>query len=340
MENQLLKLKEEIEKKIRNIKNINQLNELKSKYLGKKSPLQELMKKMPLMSVEERKNAGKKLNEFKKYATTLIFQKTQALNDEAVQVKLSKESIDVTLPGKSIFYGRRHLLDQVQEELEDIFIGLGFEVAEGPEIEIDLYNFEMLNTPKGHPARDMQDSYYIDQTNLLRTHTSPVQIRTLLKAGGKSVKIVCPGKVYRRDTDDATHSHQFMQLEGLVVGKNITMGDLKGTLKLLMQKLFGSKLEIRFRPSFFPFTEPSAEVDVMCFKCLGDGCSLCKQSGWIEILGAGMVHPNVLKMSGYNPETYQGFAFGMGIERVAMLRHGIDDIRLLYANDPRFLEQF
>jgi phenylalanyl-tRNA synthetase alpha chain len=302
--------------------------------------LQDLMKMMPRLSVEERKNVGRSLNEFKNYAEELIARKAKELHDLKVRLRLEKDKIDVTLPGKRFAVGRKHLLDQAWQELEDIFIGLGYQIAEGPEIELDLYNFEMLNTPKGHPARDMQDSFYIDGNNLLRTQTSPVQIRTLLAAKGDPVKIVCPGKVYRRDNDDATHSHQFMQLEGLVVDTDITMADLKGTLRFLMKKLFGDRLEIRFRPSFFPFTEPSVEVEVTCFKCYGNGCGLCKDSGWIEVLGAGMVHPNVLSGAGYDPKKYQGFAFGMGIERVVMLRHGIDDIRLFYGNDPRFLEQF
>jgi phenylalanyl-tRNA synthetase alpha chain len=340
MEKQLIVLKEELKKAIDNVENINQLNETKAKYLGKKSPLQDLMKMMPRLSVEERKNVGRSLNEFKNYAEELIARKAKELHDLKVRLRLEKDKIDVTLPGKRFAVGRKHLLDQAWQELEDIFIGLGYQIAEGPEIELDLYNFEMLNTPKGHPARDMQDSFYIDGNNLLRTQTSPVQIRTLLAAKGDPVKIVCPGKVYRRDNDDATHSHQFMQLEGLVVDTDITMADLKGTLRFLMKKLFGDRLEIRFRPSFFPFTEPSVEVEVTCFKCYGNGCGLCKDSGWIEVLGAGMVHPNVLSGAGYDPKKYQGFAFGMGIERVVMLRHGIDDIRLFYGNDPRFLEQF
>lgn len=340
MEKQLIVLKEELKKAIDNVENINQLNETKAKYLGKKSPLQDLMKMMPRLSVEERKNVGRSLNEFKNYAEEFIARKAKELHDLKVRLRLEKDKIDVTLPGKRFAVGRKHLLDQAWQELEDIFIGLGYQIAEGPEIELDLYNFEMLNTPKGHPARDMQDSFYIDGNNLLRTQTSPVQIRTLLAAKGDPVKIVCPGKVYRRDNDDATHSHQFMQLEGLVVDTDITMADLKGTLRFLMKKLFGDRLEIRFRPSFFPFTEPSVEVEVTCFKCYGNGCGLCKDSGWIEVLGAGMVHPNVLSGAGYDPKKYQGFAFGMGIERVVMLRHGIDDIRLFYGNDPRFLEQF
>ena len=232
------------------------------------------------------------------------------------------------------------MLSQTIEQLEEIFISMGYKVVEGPEVEEDHFNFEMMNLPKDHPARDMQDSFYINPTRLLRTHTSPVQARTMLVAKGDPIKVVCPGKVYRRDYDDATHSHQFMQLEGLVVDKNITMSDLKGTLTYLMQQMLGEEVEIRFRPSYFPFTEPSVEVDVTCFKCGGKGCPLCKGSGWIELLGAGMVHPNVLRMAGYDPEVYQGFAFGLGIERITMFEHEIDDIRNFYTNDPRFLKQF
>lgn len=340
MINKLLELKNQVAEKIKATKTINELNDAKALYLGKKSPLQEILMMMKNLSVEEKKNLGMKINEFKSYVEERVSLKYQEIMNAEVQKKLESEEIDVTLPGKMISIGHLHPLRQIIEEIEDIFIGMGYEIAEGPEIELDLYNFEMLNLPKGHPAREMQDSFYIDNNNLLRTHTSPVQVRTLLKAQGKPVKIICPGKVYRRDNDDATHSHQFMQAEGLVVGENITMADLKGTLSLLAQKMFGKDLEVRFRPSFFPFTEPSVEVDVSCFKCGGDGCSLCKGNGWIEVLGAGMVHPNVLKMAGYDPNKYQGFAFGVGIERIAMLRYGIDDIRHFYANDPRFLRQF
>lgn len=340
MINKLLELKNQVAEKIKATKTINELNDAKALYLGKKSPLQEILVMMKNLSVEEKKNLGMKINEFKSFVEEKVSLKYQEIMNAEVQKKLESEEIDVTLPGKMISIGHLHPLRQIIEEIEDIFIGMGYEIAEGPEIELDLYNFEMLNLPKGHPAREMQDSFYIDNNNLLRTHTSPVQVRTLLKAQGKPVKIICPGKVYRRDNDDATHSHQFMQAEGLVVGENITMADLKGTLSLLAQKMFGKDLEVRFRPSFFPFTEPSVEVDVSCFKCGGDGCSLCKGNGWIEVLGAGMVHPNVLKMAGYDPNKYQGFAFGVGIERIAMLRYGIDDIRHFYANDPRFLRQF
>ena len=317
-----------------------ELNEKKALFLGKKSKLQEIMASMKDLSNEERKLLGMEVNIFKTKIEELVNAKRQSLADEQIAKLLESEAIDVTLPGKTINVGRIHPLTQVTSEIEDICLGMGYKITDGPEVEKDLYNFEMLNLPKGHPAREMQDSFYIDQSNLLRTHTSPVQVRTLLLAKGKPVKIICPGKVYRRDNDDATHSHQFMQIEGLVIDENVTMADLKGTLLTLSQKMFGTDREIRFRPSFFPFTEPSVEVDVSCFKCNGAGCSLCKSSGWIEVLGAGMVHPNVLKMAGYDPEKYQGFAFGMGIERIAMLRYGIDDIRNFYTNDIRFLKQF
>jgi phenylalanyl-tRNA synthetase alpha chain len=317
-----------------------ELNEKKAAFLGKKSKLQEIMASMKNLSNEERKILGMEVNVFKTKVEELVNAKRQSLADEQVAKLLESEAIDVTLPGKDINVGRIHPMTQVTSEIEDICLGMGYTIADGPELEKDLYNFEMLNLPKGHPAREMQDSFYIDPSNLLRTHTSPVQVRTLLQAKGKPVKIICPGKVYRRDNDDATHSHQFMQIEGLVIDENVTMADLKGTLLTLSKKMFGDNRVIRFRPSFFPFTEPSVEVDVSCFKCNGAGCSLCKNSGWIEVLGAGMVHPNVLKMAGYDPEKYQGFAFGMGIERIAMLRYGIDDIRNFYTNDIRFLRQF
>lgn len=325
---------------IQSTNSIHLLNEVKANYLGKKSKLQEIMATMKDLSVEEKKALGQRTNEFKRIIEEAVTKRRIELEEEAVNEKLKLETIDVTLPGKSIAQGGLHPLTQVTQEIEDIFLGMGYSVAEGPEVEQDLYNFEMLNLPKGHPAREMQDSFYIDASTLLRTHTSPVQVRTLLAAKGQPVKIICPGKVYRRDDDDATHSHQFMQIEGLVVGERVTMADLKGTLTTLSKKMFGEGREIRLRPSFFPFTEPSVEVDVSCFKCNSEGCSLCKHTGWIEVLGAGMVHPNVLAMAGYDTNKYQGFAFGLGIERVAMLRYGIEDIRNFYTNDVRFLKQF
>ncbi len=336
----IMALKEEAIIKINGTKSINELNETKALFLGKKSPLQEIMSKMRELSVEEKKEVGMKANEFKAAIEEAVSKKIIDINNQEINKKLQSEAIDVTLPGKTFSSGSLHVLSKAIEEMEDIFIGMGYEIAEGPEVEEDLYNFEMMNLPKDHPARDMQDSFYITPNILMRTHTSPVQARTMLKAKGKPIKVVCPGKVYRRDSDDATHSHQFMQLEGLVVDKDVTLSDLKGTLTTLFEKMLGEGTKVRFRPSYFPFTEPSVEVDVTCFKCGGKGCPLCKGNGWIEVLGAGMVHPNVLKMAGYDPEVYQGFAFGIGIERITMLKHGIDDIRLFYTNDPRFIKQF
>ncbi len=317
-----------------------ELNECRALYLGKKSPLNEIMKQMGSFTPEERKTFGQKANEFKNLIEETINNRREILEKEAINQKLESEKLDVTLPGKKFSRGSLHIMTKTIREVEDIFIGMGYNIAEGPEVELDLYNFEMLNVPKGHPARDMQDSFYITENLLMRTQTSPVQARTMLEAKGQPIKVLCPGKVYRRDDDDATHSHQFMQFEGLVVDKDITMSDLKGTLSLFIKKMFGEERNIRFKPSYFPFTEPSVEVDVSCFKCGGKGCPMCKKTGWIEILGAGMVHPNVLKAAGYDPEVMRGFAFGIGIERVAMLRHGIDDIRHLYTNDVRFLKQF
>ena len=316
------------------------LYELKAYYTGKKSPLGEIMKQMGSLSPEEKKTLGAKANEIKQAIERLIMDQRKALEDAKINAKLESEKIDVSMPGKQIARGTKHPLTQTIEEVEDFFIGMGYNIAEGPEVEFDIYNFEMLNIPKEHPARDMQDSLYITNNILMRTQTSPVQIRTMLESDGKPIKILCPGKVYRRDDDDATHSHQFMQFEGLVIDKDIKMSDLKGTLSAFVKKMFGDSLDIRFRPSYFPFTEPSVEVDVSCFKCHGAGCPLCKNSGWIEILGAGMVHPNVLSGAGYDPKVYRGFAFGIGIERVTMLRNEIDTIRHFYTNDIRFIKQF
>lgn len=340
MNEDLKKLELEAVEAIEAVQTEHNLNEVKALYLGKKSKLQNIMSQMKDLSIEERKQLGQMSNEFKIKVEKLIESKRVQLAEKLINEKLESESIDVTLPGKKVHTGYLHPLQKVINEIEEVFIGMGYDIAEGPEVEEDLYNFEMLNLPKGHPAREMQDSFYINETTLLRTHTSPVQAHTLLAAKGKPIKIICPGKVYRRDNDDATHSHQFMQCEGLVVGEKVTMSDLKGTLTTLASSIFGDQLQVRFRPSFFPFTEPSVEVDVQCFKCGGKGCSLCKGSGWIEVLGAGMVHPNVLKMAGYDTNKYQGFAFGVGIERIAMLRYGIDDIRSFYTNDVRFLKQF
>lgn len=336
LEQMLLEARSKIEK----ANSEHELYELKAYYTGKKSPLGEIMKKMSTLSIEAKKELGGKANEFKTHVEQLVFEAKAKLEEKKIQARLQSEKIDVTMPGKVNASGTLHPLTKTIQDIEDFFIGMGYNIAEGPEIEFDIFNFEMLNLPQDHPARDMQDSLYITDNILMRTQTSPVQIRTMLESEGKPVKILCPGKVYRRDNDDATHSHQFMQFEGLVVDKNITMSDLKGTLNLFAKKMFGDSLEIRFRPSYFPFTEPSVEVDVACFKCHGAGCSFCKKSGWIEILGAGMVHPNVLSGVGYDPNVYQGFAFGIGIERTTMFRYGIDSIRNFYTNDQRFLKQF
>ena len=323
------------------IENLKELNNLRVKYLGKKGPIQEVMKNMKDMAPEERKSAGQVSNEVKTAISQAIESKKVELEEVAIAMQLASETIDVTLPGRRTRIGVVHPLQAVTNEVESLFISMGYTVEEGPEVEWDHYNFELLNLPKGHPARDMQDSFYITEESLLRTHTSPVQARVLEAAKGKGpVKIICPGKVYRRDDDDATHSHQFTQIEGLVIDTDITMADLKGTLLELARKMFGEDREIRLRPSFFPFTEPSVEVDVTCSKCSGHGCNICKGTGWIEILGAGMVHPNVLEMSGFDSKKYQGFAFGIGAERIAMLKYGIEDIRNFYINDLRFINQF
>ncbi|TDW20802.1 phenylalanyl-tRNA synthetase alpha subunit [Breznakia blatticola] len=318
-----------------------ELQDVRVLYLGKKGPIQEVMKMMKDLSPEEKPKFGQQVNEIKQLLASKIEEKKVILEEKEVNEKLINEKIDITLSGLKPNLGNLHPLIMVQQELEDLFIGLGYEIAEGPEVELDLYNFERANIPKGHPARDMQDTFYIDADRLLRTHTTAVQMRVLEeKAPSLPIKVVCPGKVYRRDDDDATHSHQFTQLEGLVVGEKIRLSDLKGTLELVAKKMFGDDKKIRFRPSYFQFTEPSVEVDVSCHICGGKGCPTCKGTGWIEILGAGMVHPNVLSMAGYDPKTASGFAFGIGMERVALLKYGIDDIRHLYANDVRFLKTF
>ncbi|WP_442595364.1 phenylalanine--tRNA ligase subunit alpha [Neobacillus sp. D3-1R] len=320
---------------------LKQLNDVRVAYLGKKGPITEVLRGMGKLSEEERPKMGALVNEVRESISTKIEEKQRKLEADVINAKLASEKIDVTLPGRPIREGNHHPLTRVIEEIEDLFIGMGYTVAEGPEVEKDYYNFEALNLPKGHPARDMQDSFYITEETLLRTHTSPIQARTMEKNQEKGpIKIICPGKVYRRDNDDATHSHQFMQIEGLVIGENISMSDLKGTLEVFVKKMFGEDRKIRLRPSFFPFTEPSVEMDISCKICGGNGCSVCKGTGWIEILGGGMVHPNVLEMAGYDSKKYTGFAFGMGPERIAMLKYGVDDIRHFYTNDVRFLKQF
>lgn len=318
-----------------------ELNDVKAKYLGKKGPFADIMQLMRDLPDAEKPAFGKTVNEAKQTIQGMVEEARTRIEQAKINAKLEEETIDVTLPGTSFELGNLHLLTQMVEELEDLLIGMGYQVMEGPEVETEENNFEKLNLPKDHPARDMQDSFYITEDTLLRTHTSPVQVRTMLEYGGtKPIKIICPGKVYRRDDDDATHSHQFMQIEGLVVDEITTMADLKGTLLVIANHLFGEGREIRLRPSYFPFTEPSVEVDVSCHNCNGKGCNICKGTGWIEILGAGMVHNNVLEASGYDSNKYQGFAFGIGVERIAMLKYGINDIRLFYTNDIRFNRQF
>lgn len=325
---------------ITNAKSKEDIVNVRNSYLAKKSPLSVLMSSLGSLPVEERKAKGQELNLIRGEISSLLSEKQKQIEENELKEKLTKEQIDISLPGKTLSRGGKNPFREIIDEMSDIFLGMGFSIAEGPEVESDLFNFELLNIPKDHPARDMQDSLFINENTLLRTHTSPVQARTMQAANGKPVRIICPGKVYRRDDDDATHSHQFGQIEGLVIDKDINIGHLKAVLDIFAKKMFGEKREIRFRSSFFPFTEPSVEVDITCANCGGKGCSICKGSGYIEILGGGMVHPNVLKMNGYDPDIYSGFAFGIGIERVAMLRYGIDDIRKIFTNDVRFLHQY
>lgn len=341
MKERLEALREEALATLQHVEHVNALQELRVKYLGKKGALTEVLRGMGGLSAEERPVIGQVVNDVRAAIETVMDEKQVYFQQEETNKRLREETIDVTLPGRDLPAGAIHPLNKVAQEIEDIFIGLGYSVAEGPEVETDYFNFEALNLPKDHPARDMQDTFYITEEILMRTQTSPVQVRTMqAKQGETPIRIICPGKVYRRDDDDATHSFQFNQVEGLVIGKNIRMSDLKGTLLQFAQQMFGEKTQIRLRPSFFPFTEPSAEVDVTCAQCGGCGCRMCKGTGWLEILGCGMVHPRVLEMGGYDPTEVTGFAFGMGIERIALLKYGIDDIRHFYTNDTRFLSQF
>jgi phenylalanyl-tRNA synthetase alpha chain len=314
------------------------LEQVRVKYLGKKGLLTQLLRWMATLPPAERPVVGREANEAKARIEAELARRLGMALQDARRARLAADHVDLTLPGRRTEPGGLHPLSRVLNEIVNVFVGLGFSVAEGPEVELDHYNFEALNIPKEHPARDMQDTFYISEDVLLRTHTSPVQIRTML-AQKPPVRIICPGTVYRRDAD-ITHSPMFHQVEGLAVDRDISMGDLKGTLELFARELFGPESQIRFRPSFFPFTEPSAEVDVRCFLCKGSGCRVCKGSGWLEILGCGMVHPQVFRNVGYDPEEVTGWAFGMGVERVAMLKYGVDDIRLFFENDLRFLAQF
>ncbi len=317
------------------------LERIRNTYLAKKSELSALMGTMKNLPNEEKASFGKKMNEVKGAILSRYEAKKKEIEEKALKERLEKESIDISLPGETHSVGSVNPIYAIIDEMISIFVSMGFEVKEGRDIESDHFNFELLNVPKDHPARDMQDTFYISDSLLLRTQTSAAQAHAMIEREEKGpIKMICPGKCYRRDDDDMTHSHEFNQIEGLVVGKNVSMADLKGTLELFVKKMFGEKREIRMRSSYFPFTEPSVEVDVSCAKCGGEGCSMCKGTGWIEILGAGEVHPNVLKMCGYDPDVYSGFAFGVGVERLAILRYGIDDIRRLYQNDLRFLKPF
>ena len=333
----ILKMKEEITKLFETDLDIKELNDLKVAYLGKSGKITELSKGMKDIPNEDKKEYGILINELRELFNNNFDDYKEKLETEELNKKLASEKIDVTLPATKIKTGAPNILEHIIEEVEEVFMSMGYDVVDGPEIEEDKYNFELLNIPKGHPARDAQDTFYIeDEKILLRSQTSPVQARTMLAAGGnKPIRMICPGKTYRRDADDATHSHQFMQIEGLLVDKNISLSDLKGTFDTIAKKLFGEDCVTRFRPSYYQFTEPSVETDISCFVCKGKGCSLCKNTGWITVSGAGMVHPNVLRNCGYDPEKWSGFAFGFGAERLAMLKYGINDIRTFYQTDLR-----
>ncbi|AEF17061.1 MULTISPECIES: phenylalanine--tRNA ligase subunit alpha [Thermoanaerobacterium] len=339
MEETLRSLLEEAKKELSSAESLKTLDEIRVKYLGKKGELTKILRGMGSLSPDERPIVGKISNEVREEIEKELTQKREEVLRQEKEKKIKSEYLDITLPGKVHEIGHKHPMTKVLDEIKDIFLGLGFSIAEGPEIELDYYNFEALNTPPDHPARDLQDTFYITKNILLRTQTSPVQVRTMEKSK-PPIKVISPGRVYRSDEIDATHSPVFNQIEGLAVDEGITMGDLKGVLNLFAKRLFGSDTKTKFRPHYFPFTEPSAEMDVSCFACGGKGCRVCGYSGWIEILGSGMVHPNVLRMSGIDPEKYSGFAFGMGLDRITMLKYGIDDLRLLYENDLRFIKQF
>ncbi|WP_024620802.1 phenylalanine--tRNA ligase subunit alpha [Metaclostridioides mangenotii] len=339
MQQKLLDLQDAALKEIREVCSMDEVENLIVKYLGKKGELKSILKEMGKLSEEERPVIGKVGNEVRDVIEDSLATKKDELKEIVKKEKLSKEVIDVTLPGKKHAIGKRHPITQIIDEVSEIFIGMGFSIAEGPEMDTIGNNFDALNAPKDHPSRDMTDTFYISDDLLLRTQTSPVQVRTM-RSSELPIKIISPGRCFRRDTPDATHSPMFHQIEGMVVGKDVTMAQLKWTLDAFVKKLFGEDTKTKFRPHNFPFTEPSAEVDITCFKCGGKGCPTCKQEGWIEILGCGMVHPNVLKNCGIDPEVYSGFAFGVGVERLAMFKYEIDDIRLLFENNKRFLNQF
>ncbi len=338
MENKKIEeVKNLIEQDKSTVTNLKNLNDLKVKYLGKKGIISELTSEIKNIPNEEKKNFGQKVNEIRNIFNDFYKKKKEEIETDILNEKLSSETIDISLPATKIRQGAPNILEKLIEEVEEVFMSMGYDVVDGPEVEEDKYNFEMLNIPKGHPARDAQDTFYIKgEEILLRSQTSPVQVRTMLKGKGEiPIRVICPGKTYRRDDDDATHSHQFMQIEGLLIDHDISLSDLKGTIDVIVKKLFGEKVETRFRPSYYQFTEPSVEVDISCFNCNGDGCHICKHTGWITIAGAGIVHPNVLKMSGYDPKNWSGFAFGFGAERMAMLKYDIEDCRIFYNTDLR-----
>ena len=337
MQEKIKNIKETILNNLQNIKDINSLTELKNKYLSKKGQISGLLANLGSMDIEERKTYGSLVNTLKQEVTKLISDKETTIKEEILNKKLESEDIDISLPATKIPVGSPCILEKLILDVEEIFMSMGYDVVDGPEIELDKYNFEMLNLPKGHPAREAQDTFYVKgEELLLRSQTSPVQIRTMLKGEGKKpIRVICPGKTYRRDDDDATHSHQFTQIEGLLVDKNISLSDLKGTIDLAAKKLYGIDTKTRFHPSYYPFTEPSVEVDITCCNCHGTGCNVCKQTGWVTVCGAGIVHPNVLKMAGYDPNEWSGFAFGFGAERLAMIKYDINDIRVFYNNEGK-----
>ena len=335
-------IKNDVLKEIENINDTKALYDVRVKYLGKKGIISELLANLGKLSIEEKKKQGPIINSLKQEVTKIFDEKNKEIELKILNEKLKNEKIDISLPSTKITNGAPNILEKLIEEVEELLMSMGYDVVDGPEIEEDKFNFEMLNIPKGHPARDAQDTFYIEgEEILLRSQTSPVQVRTMLaNKGEKPIRMICPGKTYRRDDDDATHSHQFMQIEGLLVDKDISLSDLKGTIDLIVKKLFGQDISTRFRPSYYQFTEPSVEVDISCFNCKGKGCNICKNTGFITVAGAGIVHPNVLKMGGYDPKIWSGFAFGFGAERLAMLKYGINDLRVFYNTDLRELNTF
>lgn len=342
MKDKVNAIKKEYEEKKSSITSIKTLNDVRVEYLGKQGKITELSKMMKDVPNDQKKEFGMLVNEVRSFVTESLDEIKEKLEKEALNKKLENEKIDITLPGTKVPSGSANILERIIEEVEDLLMSMGYDVVDGPEIEEDHYNFELLNIPKNHPARDAQDTFYVeDDKLLLRSQTSPVQARVMLaNKGEKPIRMICPGKTYRRDDDDATHSHQFMQIEGLLIDEKVSLSDLKGTFDVIAKKLFGEDCKTRFRPSYYPFTEPSVETDISCFNCHGKGCSICKNTGWITVAGAGMVNPKVLEDCGYDPKKWKGFAFGFGAERLAMLKYGINDIRAFYNTDLRELKNF